>query len=303
MGLNSLVGGSLGHYLRNNGTKYVDSAILNGDLPLDLFIHTITNGYGNDPAGTTQGDLVKLTTGGNAVNSAITDKGGIIGICSSGCSTTGSSYVSIIGTAACNFDTGVSTTGGDYVINSPTVAGQCHDAGATYPVGTQVIGRVLLSGSETIDLFPAEIQGRSYPLTVYSTPSGSFHQSIPIVGTSIAMVSPTATDESYRLTWYVHVTAPGASCGAPTTLQFTVYYEDPSGPSAVTLSTSAVTLAATNGSAGPASGWAFSSQQMLNFRNKAGYGVGYSTNYSLGTSCSPGPSYEVIPVLEQMAAN
>jgi len=60
----------------------------------------------------------------------------------------------------CVFDG--ATTAGDYVQISSTVAGNCHDAGAAYPAGGQVLGRVLSTnasgGTYATHLFGPEIQ-------------------------------------------------------------------------------------------------------------------------------------------------
>jgi hypothetical protein len=88
--------------------------------------------------------------------------GGIIGICTSGCGTTGTAVVQQSGASLCVFDGSI--TSGDYVQNSPTVNGDCHDAGALYPSFGQVIGRVANTASGAglygIDLFSPEIQGK-----------------------------------------------------------------------------------------------------------------------------------------------
>jgi hypothetical protein len=62
------------------------------------------------------------------------------------------------GYAYCSFD-GTATTVGDYVVPSSTGSSGffplCHDAGATRPTGTQILGRVMAatSGSTTVPMF------------------------------------------------------------------------------------------------------------------------------------------------------
>lgn len=114
--------------------------------------------------GTTLNTLTKLTGApSTAVIAATTDTGGVVGITSSGAGTTGSATITYAGTTSCIFD--AASTAGDYVQISPTTAGNCHDAGATYPTSGQVLGRVLAtsatSGSNTLDLFPSEIKAAS----------------------------------------------------------------------------------------------------------------------------------------------
>ena len=75
------------------------------------------------------------------MKAATSDADGFIGIVSGGSGTSGSAIVSYRGYAQCSFDG--ATTAADYVIASGSTAGDCHDAGATRPVGAEVIGRVL----------------------------------------------------------------------------------------------------------------------------------------------------------------
>jgi hypothetical protein len=115
----------------------------------------------NNGAGTTLNTLTKLTSApSQAVMTGTGDTGGIVGITTSGAGTTGSAVIAQVGLIACQFDG--ATTAGDYVQNSITVNGDCHDAGANYPGGGQVVGRVMSTnigaGAYTIDLFPPEIR-------------------------------------------------------------------------------------------------------------------------------------------------
>src|ERR1700730_9466430 len=113
------------------------------------------------PVGTTTNKLAKLTGAPSTATIALAGAtGGIIGLCVNSCGTHGQANIQIGGTASCVFDG--ATTAGDYVQNSPSINGDCHDAGATYPASGQVIGRVLSTsasaGTRTIDIFPAEIK-------------------------------------------------------------------------------------------------------------------------------------------------
>src|SRR5439155_1383582 len=86
-------------------------------------------------------------------NAGTGDNDGVIGVVSGGAGSSGNAVVAYRGYAQCSFDSG--TTGGDYVVASVTNAGDCHDAGATRPVGTQVIGRALSTNASagTYSLF------------------------------------------------------------------------------------------------------------------------------------------------------
>jgi len=112
--------------------------------------------------GTTTATLTKLTGApSTALIAATTDTGGVVGITTSGAGTTGNATITIAGTVNCVFDG--ATTAGDYVRISSSTAGNCHDAGATYPTSGQVLGRVLSTnvggGTYSLDLFPSEIEG------------------------------------------------------------------------------------------------------------------------------------------------
>jgi hypothetical protein len=69
------------------------------------------------------------------------DTTGGSGIVIGGAGTTGNAQIAREGEALCVFDG--ATTASDYVQMSPTVAGDCHDAGAAVPASGQIFGRVL----------------------------------------------------------------------------------------------------------------------------------------------------------------
>lgn len=91
--------------------------------------------------GTTINKLFTTNSSGNAVNVSAGATSGALGLCDSGCGTTGTGTF-LVGPAdhSCVFDGGV--TRNDYVGISASVAGDCTDAGATPPVGVETIGRV-----------------------------------------------------------------------------------------------------------------------------------------------------------------
>ncbi len=168
----------------SDGTNYfIAGSIANGGTVQNITINnsTINNGKCNHctlngtelsnlfpnaaVTGTTLNKLAKLTGTGTIVITGAGDTSGALGICTgntstggSACGTSGSSEVAFIGTYSCVFDNG--TTADDYVTISASVAGDCHDAGATFPVGTQVLGRVLVTaaaGTRSMTLFGPEI--------------------------------------------------------------------------------------------------------------------------------------------------
>jgi hypothetical protein len=95
-----------------------------------------------------------------AVKAGTGDSDGVVGIVSGGSGTSGNAIVTYAGFAQCSFDGG--TTAGDYVVESTTNAGDCHDASATRPTGVQVIGRVMSTNasSGTYSVF-ADLQAPS----------------------------------------------------------------------------------------------------------------------------------------------
>jgi hypothetical protein len=98
--------------------------------------------YANEAGtGTILNKLAKLTGApSTAILTATTDTSGIIGIVVAGAGTTGSADIAFKGKALCVFDS--ATTAGHYVTNDTSTAGDCMDAGATYPTSGQVIGVV-----------------------------------------------------------------------------------------------------------------------------------------------------------------
>jgi len=97
----------------------------------------------DNTTGTSLNFLAKYNGAGSscAVKAGTSDTDGVIGVVTAAAGTSGNAVVAYRGYAQCSFDGG--TTGGDYVVASASNAGDCHDAGATRPVGTQVIGRAL----------------------------------------------------------------------------------------------------------------------------------------------------------------
>src|SRR5204863_3711342 len=111
---------------------------------VDLASSALSVDVTNDTTtGTTANKLAKLTGApSKAIITATTDTGGVVGIVVGGAGTSGSAQIARIGTASCVFDG--ATTAGHYVQISSTTAGDCHDAGATFPTsGGQVLGQVL----------------------------------------------------------------------------------------------------------------------------------------------------------------
>jgi len=102
--------------------------------------------FNEGTTGTTLNRLAKLDISGAAIVTTPGDIGGVLGIVVAGSGTTGQAQIAIAGVAQCNFDV-ANQHAGNYVTISATTAGECHDAGGTFPMGTQVIGRVGFTSS------------------------------------------------------------------------------------------------------------------------------------------------------------
>jgi len=105
----------------------------------------LTLSIANDAGtGTTTNKLVKLTATGTAIITTAGDLTGVVGICTSGCGTTGSAQVTVLGLASCITDN--ATTILHQLIPSSSVNGDCSDAGTTYPTGILVVGQAQETG-------------------------------------------------------------------------------------------------------------------------------------------------------------
>lgn len=140
---------------------YVDTSIAAipvGTLPAGA---AITMQVANDTVtGTTANRFAKLTGApSKAIITATSDTENAVGVCVSGCGTTSSATIAIIGQVSCQFDG--ATTAGNYVTISATTAGQCHDAGSAFPTSGAAYGRVLTtngaSGTYTMELMTPDL--------------------------------------------------------------------------------------------------------------------------------------------------
>lgn len=169
------------------------------------------------PTGTSTNTLTKLVNSpSQAQITAITDTGGIVGICVSACGTTGTATIQQSGIASCVFDGG--TVADDYVQNSSTNPGNCHDAGISLPVGSvQSLGRVVStnagSGTYQVMLFPPEIRSASTMVcanaaTVTVNPPGV--AGVPIESCAFPSGALNAVNKTFRFTVTMQVTTAGS---------------------------------------------------------------------------------------------
>ena len=157
--------------------KTLNSPTINSPtFPSGLPASAIQQAYANSSAGTGTNLIAKLVTSGGASQAqtvALTDTGGAIGICVSGCGGSGNAQISTVGQASCAFDS--ATTAGDYAQISTITAGDCHDAGNAFPSAGQVIGRVLSTnasaGTYSVTLFGLELRPFAGAVTILQMPT------------------------------------------------------------------------------------------------------------------------------------
>jgi hypothetical protein len=113
---------------------------------VDLGGGALVQEYSNEGAtGTAQYQLAIGTGASKQVKSAGAATGGIIGVCLSGCGTSGTAQIGIRGRMTCAFSN--ATTAWDYVQADPAT-GKCKDVGAAYPTsGGQIVGQALETGA------------------------------------------------------------------------------------------------------------------------------------------------------------
>lgn len=126
----------------------------NNIVPVVLSDHLVSPSVGttalrqsftNSSGGTTAKYLAVLSGSSKQVAGAATATGGVIGVCVSGCGTSGTAEIAIHGRVTCTFDNAV--VEGDYV-QPDGATGKCHDAGSSYPTaGGSIVGRVLETGA------------------------------------------------------------------------------------------------------------------------------------------------------------
>ena len=200
----------------------------------------LTQSYTNDgTTGTGTNLLAKISAANTVVKAATTDADGEIGICVSGCGTTGSAQIAIAGTAACVFDN--ATTAGHWVQISTGTAGDCHDAGGSLPAaGGQIIGRVL--GGGAAGTYNVALQIRTpagststAPSTLAWLPWGSGYGNSATSGAPVASTANYAISQSFFVPYPVSIAdldiavgvASGTGCtGGTCGLVFGIYTSD-----------------------------------------------------------------------------
>lgn len=254
----------------------------------------------NTTTGTTLNKLAKIDPSGLAgfaLIAAITDTGGITGIVVAGAGITGNATIQQNGSVSCAFDN--ATTPGNYVQISSSIAGDCHDSGLSYPATGQVIGRSLGTGTGTqiIDLFGPEIKAVGIN-TVYSTTSATSAANIG----ATTMATAGGSGNIYQIQFYPTQIGVGAGCVSATTIQANLTWTDPNAAGPTTIAISILYSIVNNGTANSpiVTGTGVLANLPYTIRAKAATVVQYSTTYSLGGSCAPGPTYQITPVMVQL---
>jgi len=141
------------------GTVYVAGNSASGSgFELGKFANESYELCNDTTSGTIVNGLAVLTSAGCAIKPSSALTSGAIGVVIANAGTAGVVTLARTGSAYCSFDASA-TVVGDYVVPSSTASGGfyplCHDAGATRPTGTQILGRVLQasSGSTTVQMF------------------------------------------------------------------------------------------------------------------------------------------------------
>jgi hypothetical protein len=286
---------TLGFYFRDDGTQLSCSAIQPQDVlgsSVSIPNCSVTGTVAFAPA------ILSNAAGSVcAVVAPAATTSGIIGFCFNNCGTTGQGIILQQGQSNCLFDN--ATTAGDYVQLSNTANGQCHDAGTSPPIGVQTLGRVSqsvpLGNSAIVTL--GILGSISQSGVVFSTAPAA--TTVAIGSTLIAVPLVTAT---FRISLYATQSALGASCASNPTVNAFVTFQDPNAaaPQTVQFGSWLITGNGTVGTIPIASG---GTQGSLTFRSKAGVAMQYSTTYTSLTSCSPNPTYQIFPILEQLTRN
>lgn len=146
--------------------------------------------------------------------------------------------------------------------------------------------------------------GTGFPQIVYNTASAAGNASL---GTT-TMATVGASSATYRMNWYMDLTAAGSGCTGATNITLVWTWTDPQAAGSGSMTLNNITIAPGNGAPGANNNWNFtgllpSDISAFSFRAKAGTNIQYSTTYNAGTNCAPGPSYQIFPILEQLTAN
>ena len=133
---------------------------------------SVQNIPNDSTTGTIQYQLAKINSSGNAISASTSDTGVPVFVVTSATASAGYAQVAVSGQASCTTDAGGASIG-HFLVASSTIAGTCHDAGATPPASGWVVGQAITAavanGSVTIMLAPG----------YYAVAGGSGGNSLP----------------------------------------------------------------------------------------------------------------------------
>lgn len=208
------------------GTGIVDYPIANG-FPLP-----------NVTPATVNGSTAKLSGAPSKVTNGATGTGpGFVGVTLTGGGSTSGQTASVtqeVGIAPCTYDN--ATTAGDYVQNSGSTNGNCHDVGVNRPTTGQIIGRVLATngsaGSNPTLLFPPETMG----VPVQSVITGTYTNAGTTAFTTVAGAAGFGINASQNALLHCVFEYQGSATTAVPSFQIT----GPASPTAVRFSEFAI---------------------------------------------------------------
>lgn len=150
--------------------------------------------------------------------------------------------------------------------------------------------------SATINASALALTTKANLARVYNTRPTEGTSSISAT-TMVTAPSIPATGTTYRFAAYASETVVGTSCAANTTVVVNLIWQDPNEASPATTANLTYTIT-TNGSLGRLIPAVTNALPVI--RAKAGTVVQFSTTYTAGGSCSPAPTVQIYPILEQM---
>ena len=211
------------------------SGALGGNLDLSTNHATVIEIANAGATGTTVNKLAKLTGApSTAVIVATSDVNNVVGVVVGSAGTSGNAQIAVGGVASCAFDG--ATVAGHWVQISPTVAGDCRDAGAVRPTSNQVLGIVLVTngsaGNDLMLIFPGENMGGRNRLELTSDVTNNNSSANTIADVTGLSFSATS-GVTYRFYALINYTSAATTTGSrwsitgpasPTILSYTSTY-------------------------------------------------------------------------------
>jgi len=183
-------------------------------------------------------------------------------------------------------------------------------APSTADISTPILGNCFTAAAITISGssqdISATLNAAAFGLTVKVNLARVFNTlpaaTIVTVGNNFTVTMATAptipaTGTTYRFQVYASETVIGASCAGNPVVAIAVKYQDPNESSAASTTQITYTIT-TNGALGRLV--PVLTTPMYTFTAKPGTAVQYTATFTAGGSCSPNPTVQIFPTLEQM---